>query len=316
MSAFRKHRRDRGYTAIDNSPLLNPALSLQAKGLLAVMMSRPDDWKFYMAWLERQSKNGREAHKNAMAELLEHHYVVRVERREGGKFDYEYLVSDLPIIEPSTPSAQEDVLVTQSDRNGFSVDGLTAAAEPLRSNRSGKPATNKTYSTNTDSVVGGGAHEKKVLAAFELTAEAPKVHAAARIILESHADVFGLLVDLKEKSSADAVTFRTWVPHVELHLRQFGSEAVTAALENALESDNLTSPWKVYKAVATGTAKKPEGFFDRPGGPSPGARRSRRRDEQGETERPKTAAERVFEDLERDLEADGTLNLYRGVGAS
>ena len=41
------------YTVMSNHHLLNPALSLKAKGLMSYMLSRPDDWDFTIDGLAR-----------------------------------------------------------------------------------------------------------------------------------------------------------------------------------------------------------------------------------------------------------------------
>ena len=46
------------YTVMSNHHLLNPALSLKAKGLMSYMLSRPDSWDFTIEGLSRLNKDG------------------------------------------------------------------------------------------------------------------------------------------------------------------------------------------------------------------------------------------------------------------
>jgi hypothetical protein len=66
---IRIEKRQHPFVQIDKRPLENPKLSWKAKGLLAYLMSRPNDWKIYMAQLVKVSTDGRVAVQAALAEL-------------------------------------------------------------------------------------------------------------------------------------------------------------------------------------------------------------------------------------------------------
>ena len=106
MSEF-KNKRKTNFTTVGNAALLNLSLSLKAKGLLSIMLSRPDGWVYRMDWIAKQSRDGRESTQAAMKELIEHGYVVRSAKRSevGGKFDgWAYEVSDDPADLLNNPS--------------------------------------------------------------------------------------------------------------------------------------------------------------------------------------------------------------------
>lgn len=153
--SIRRRKKTHSFTQINNSAALNPNLSLKAKGLLLVMMTRPEDWEFYMEWLQKQSKDGREAHQNAMKELEQNRYVIRlrVQRSDGTFKGWEYLVDDEPItdIEPGstiTHEGQEAGNPNQKPTNGKAVNRLPTDE---RENRlTGKPIDGKTAATNKD----------------------------------------------------------------------------------------------------------------------------------------------------------------------
>ncbi len=89
----------KNYTQLNNHSAQNSELSLQAKGLLFVLMSNKDTWKPYIDELSKRSKNGRDAHRAAYDELKEAGYI-RVYRKSLGdrKGIQNYpLVSDIPI---------------------------------------------------------------------------------------------------------------------------------------------------------------------------------------------------------------------------
>lgn len=87
------------YTQMNNHSAKNNDLSLQAKGLLLVLMSNKDTWRPYIDELSKRSKNGRDAHRAAFDELKDAGYI-RVYRKSfgRGKGIQNYpLVQDVPI---------------------------------------------------------------------------------------------------------------------------------------------------------------------------------------------------------------------------
>lgn len=77
----------------------NSELSLQAKGLLLVLMSNKDTWRPYIDELSKRSRNGRDAHRAAFDELKEAGYI-RIYRKSFGRgkgIQNFPLVQDVPI---------------------------------------------------------------------------------------------------------------------------------------------------------------------------------------------------------------------------
>lgn len=120
------------FTIIRNEAVYDPRLSLKALGLLVIMRSRPAEWVFYLSELQTHIRDGRDALRSALNELIELGYVkAQQTRRQGGKFGH------------------TDYDVT--DRRP--VDGSTVAGKPAYGKTvSGKPASNKTDSIKTDSI--------------------------------------------------------------------------------------------------------------------------------------------------------------------
>ena len=85
------------YTKIDNKYLEDKKISLKAKGLLTLMLSLPDSWKFNINGLCLLCKESRDAVRSAINELKENHYV-EMERTfdENGRFNYEYFIYENP----------------------------------------------------------------------------------------------------------------------------------------------------------------------------------------------------------------------------
>ena len=85
------------YTMINNAVIEDPDLSLKAKGLLTYLLSKPDDWKFYVDQLSRCLKEHRNTIARVMQELIDAGYCERTEiRGKDGKFaGYDYDVYEI-----------------------------------------------------------------------------------------------------------------------------------------------------------------------------------------------------------------------------
>lgn len=98
MSVFRVHK-TKDFTVISNYHLKDKGISLQAKGLLSVMLSLPDDWKYSIRGLAAISKEGEKAIKSTLDELKEHGYLVvtkHAPKAGESHFSYEYDVFERP----------------------------------------------------------------------------------------------------------------------------------------------------------------------------------------------------------------------------
>ena len=63
------------YTKIDNTYLEDKKISLKAKGLLTLMLSLPNDWKFNIKGLCLLCKESKLAVTNTLNELKENNYL-------------------------------------------------------------------------------------------------------------------------------------------------------------------------------------------------------------------------------------------------
>jgi len=92
------HDRNNPYVISDRRIYENPNLSWKAKGLLAYLLTRPDNWKVRLSHLEKQSTDGRDAVRSGVAELKAAGYItVKRVRDESGKFaEVQYTVYETP----------------------------------------------------------------------------------------------------------------------------------------------------------------------------------------------------------------------------
>lgn len=93
---YRKAKK-KSFTQVDNYMILDSAISLQAKGLMMIMLSRPDEWTFYESELVKHCTNGLYALRSAMKELMDAGYLVRYQERDGNRFgELVTLVYEIP----------------------------------------------------------------------------------------------------------------------------------------------------------------------------------------------------------------------------
>lgn len=108
----RAKRPDRGFTILDNAVLRDRRLTYRASGLLAEILSRPDDWRTDSTTLARHAREGREAIRSALRELEQFGYLTRTQGRDDkGRWVTITTVYDTPQGAPADePGAQESVV--------------------------------------------------------------------------------------------------------------------------------------------------------------------------------------------------------------
>lgn len=83
---IRSGRRE-GFTVLYNTMITDKRLSLKAKGLFAVMTSRPDGWKFSVSGLAAFTGSGKDAIRSALKELECVGYLLRdQDHKDDGTF--------------------------------------------------------------------------------------------------------------------------------------------------------------------------------------------------------------------------------------
>lgn len=133
MSIKRAPRPKSNFTIIQNSVLRDENLSFRARGVLASILSRPDNWNTTADNLARESKEGRNAILTVLKELEDAGYMKRNKyRNDKGQWIWESLVFDTPqsIVqkpydghpsadEPNSgePSAEIQTLIEELNKN-------------------------------------------------------------------------------------------------------------------------------------------------------------------------------------------------------
>lgn len=122
-------KRENPYLQIDKSCVNNEKLSWKAKGMLAYLLSKPDDWQVYLTDLKNKATDGMRSVSSGIRELEQHHYIEKKKKRnKKGRFEgWEYLVYEQPRCQ-----------------KGISVRAKTETPKP----ESGKPENGKQHATN------------------------------------------------------------------------------------------------------------------------------------------------------------------------
>ena len=129
-----RHKKESGYTNLDNYASNDKRLSWKAKGLHTFMMTRPDDWQFNISDLANRSTDKRDSTASAMKELIQFGYVVREKiASDKGLFEgYDYHSFERP---------ENAISENGSTVNGLSVNGQTATTNNYKKKRLNKVKT-------------------------------------------------------------------------------------------------------------------------------------------------------------------------------
>ena len=97
---------------MDKTPLQDKRLSWKAKGIIAYMLSMPDDWTFYMTELINHSTDGEKSFRSGMKELKDCGYVQRIPVYENRKIvRWETIINENPSLALDTSVLAQNVQV-------------------------------------------------------------------------------------------------------------------------------------------------------------------------------------------------------------
>ena len=147
--AARRHR----YVIVDQAAVEDTRLSWAARGLLAYLLSRPDDWKVLVNDLKKRGNLGRDGIYALLRELRSAGYV-RFERHRddrGRMRGGSYIVSEVPAPVPASPDEAEPDRVaphtalpgalqkTDRDQRTTTTNRPTNTDRGTNANRHGQP---------------------------------------------------------------------------------------------------------------------------------------------------------------------------------
>lgn len=118
MSVIRVEK-NKNYTCMSNYHLRDKNLSLKAKGLMSVILSLPDNWKYSMAGLVAICKEGESSVKAAFKELEKDGFVtvskLYPNQTKSGRIEYVYTIHEEPIKQESCIQGVENLGVVSQD---------------------------------------------------------------------------------------------------------------------------------------------------------------------------------------------------------
>lgn len=91
--------KNRDYTVISNTHLMDTTLSLKAKGIMTILLALPNDtWELSVEGLSKLSRDKRDSVSTALKELEDNHYLVRKQRFDDrNRFSgYQYTLYERP----------------------------------------------------------------------------------------------------------------------------------------------------------------------------------------------------------------------------
>ena len=90
----RQHKSD--FFQMNNEPIQDCSLSWAARGLLAYLISLPDNWEVHLRDLIVRSRNGRKPTEAALNELIEAGHVTKKQGKNKRR-DTKYTVYEVPV---------------------------------------------------------------------------------------------------------------------------------------------------------------------------------------------------------------------------
>lgn len=100
QTAVIRDRKTKYFTVMSNRPLREPGMSLKAKGLLALMLSLPEEWDYSIKGICAICKENESAVRAALGELKRFGYLkIRMKKpneTQSGRIEYEYDIFERP----------------------------------------------------------------------------------------------------------------------------------------------------------------------------------------------------------------------------
>ena len=135
--------KDNPYVMINKLGIQDPNLTWAAKGLLAYLLSQPDDWSIYVKELIKHTSSGRDHTYTVIKELLKYGYMEKVEYRYNGKvLALNYTVFEVPIDVSNHDNTKARIV--KIDHEGNVVESIE--------NSTCEPHPENTETAKTDSV--------------------------------------------------------------------------------------------------------------------------------------------------------------------
>jgi hypothetical protein len=141
---IRRRKKQREFFQMNNSAIQNKNLSFAARGLLAFLLSLPENFNVKLDWLTAQSDDSANATRVCLRELESENYLVRGQRVENGRISgVEWIFDDVPmdaqkVIEEEglrwLPYQKGKIPVFRNSDSGNPESGIDGDRHPIISN--------------------------------------------------------------------------------------------------------------------------------------------------------------------------------------
>ena len=203
----RSGRRE-GFTVLYNTMITDKRLSLKARGLFAVMMSRPDEWKFSVSGLAAFTGEGKDSIRSGLMELERVGYLLREQgHKDDGAFGGNvYILQDFAPPLSGKPDNGEIPLSGNTDDGENRQRETPLSGNPTQRNKDLKERKTKEPPVSPKGDAGGA---KKKRGGLET---APEVWAAAQAYAGEDPELLAALTDFlrcREKRKKPMLTERS-----------------------------------------------------------------------------------------------------------
>lgn len=144
MATFRiQKNRENPYVMLDKFSINDSALSWKAKGLLAYLLSKPDDWIVKEHDLVAHATDGRDSVRATIRELEAAGYLIRGKRRrdvKGRLFEREYQVFERPSVAHSLKRLSDCPTLENPSLDGVKPAGSNREINSLEQFKADKDA--------------------------------------------------------------------------------------------------------------------------------------------------------------------------------
>jgi len=240
MAVFRVHK-TKDFTVMSNHHLRDKNLTLKAKGLLSVILSLPDDWKYSIAGLAAICKEGTSAVKSALQELTDAGYVTVTKlypnQTETGRIEYVYDIHETPQA-PRKQGIENLPLESQQVENQAQLSTEEPSTDKSTTNNKKKEGKRAGYDEIIDSYTENGELRSSLMEFVKMRKmmKKPLTNKALSLLLTSKKGLDGLAsTDAEKIDIVQQSIMRGWMGFFPLKDREAKKNTVSRETSSSFD---------------------------------------------------------------------------------